>query len=147
MRVGARDLLFLSVVSGGLATIGAGLFRPFAATSTRRSGDQGIRPDVQRVVSAVDMAFRRRWADEKLVPAAEADELAVMRRVALALVGTIPSLEEVRRFEARPKHARLEAWLDDVLRDRRFADYLAERFGAPMSASRTGLSCCTVAAA
>ena len=51
-----------------------------------------------------------------------------MRRLALALCGTIPSLEEIRRFEATPKQGRLEAWLDSLLSDRRCSDYLAERF-------------------
>ncbi len=51
-----------------------------------------------------------------------------MRRLSLGLCGTIPSLEEIRRFESRPAGSRVEAWLDDLLRDRRFADYFAERF-------------------
>ena len=51
-----------------------------------------------------------------------------MRRLSLVLCGSVPSLEEIRRFEARPKEERIEAWLDDLLRDRRCADYLAERF-------------------
>ncbi len=51
-----------------------------------------------------------------------------MRRLCLALCGFAPSLEEIRRFEARPKEGRIEAWLDDLLRDRRCGDYLAERF-------------------
>ena len=55
-------------------------------------------------------------------------ELAVMRRLSLSLCGTIPSLEEIRRFEYRPPDRRIDAWLDDLLRDRRCGDYLAERF-------------------
>ena len=51
-----------------------------------------------------------------------------MRRLALVLCGSVPSLEEIRRFEARPKQERVKAWLDDLLSDRRCADYLAERF-------------------
>ena len=51
-----------------------------------------------------------------------------MRRLSLALCGTVPSLEEIRRFEARPKDTRVTEWLDTLLRDRRCTDYLAERF-------------------
>lgn len=43
-------------------------------------------------------------------------------------MGTIPSLEEIRQFESRPEGERLTWWIDHVLQDRRFADYLAERF-------------------
>jgi hypothetical protein len=33
-------------------------------------------------------------------PATFADDLTVLRRLSLALFGTVPSLEDVRRFEA-----------------------------------------------
>ena len=62
------------------------------------------------------------------MPAALASDLAVMRRLALALCGTVPSLEEIRHFETRPRQGRVETWLDELLVDRRCADYLAERF-------------------
>jgi hypothetical protein len=51
-----------------------------------------------------------------------------MRRLSLALLGSIPALEEIRRFESRPAGTRVDAWLDELLHDRRTADYLAERF-------------------
>ena len=50
-----------------------------------------------------------------------------MRRLALALTGSVPSLEEVRRFEADRSGDRVNIWLDELLKDRRTADYLAER--------------------
>ena len=61
-----------------------------------------------------------------------------MRRLSLALSGSIPSLEEIRRFEARPPEARIDAWLDDLLRDRRCADYLAERFARAFVGTEDG---------
>jgi hypothetical protein len=87
-----------------------------------------VKVDIQPVASAVDAAFRRRWTERGIVPASRAPELALMRRLGLALCGTIPSLEEIRRFEARKPEGRLEAWLNELLGDRRCADYLAERF-------------------
>ncbi len=60
-------------------------------------------------------SFHRRWTEQKLVPALPAPELAVMRRLSLVLCGSVPSLEEIRRFEARPSEGRIEAWLDDLL--------------------------------
>ena len=79
------------------------------------------------IVAQVDQAFRAAWSRSVLVPARPANELAIYRRMALALTGTIPSLAEIRRFEARPAGARLAPQLDEILADRRFADHLAER--------------------
>ena len=67
------------------------------------------------------------WSAEGIEPADRADDLAVARRLALALVGTVPSLEEIRRFEATSADTRLAAYADALLSDRRSADYLAER--------------------
>ena len=71
-------------------------------------------------------------------PGRAAPQLAVMRRLSLALCGTIPSLEEIRRFEARPASGRIDAWLGDLLRDRRCADYLAERFARAFVGTEDG---------
>src|SRR5438876_528493 len=94
------------------------------------AGNSGEGVDWARVAAIgaeVDASFRSRWAEQVLVPAGRAPDLTVMRRLALALCGTVPSLEEIRRFEAQPASGRLDTWLDDLLRDRRVADYLAER--------------------
>ena len=61
-----------------------------------------------------------------------------MRRLSLALTGTIPSLEEIRRFEARPAGDRVRPWLDGLLRDRRCADYLAERLARAFVGTEDG---------
>jgi hypothetical protein len=127
MGVGVRDVLFLAVVVGGAGLMGAGLLRPPASPTTQSSHPKVVKTEMATVVKAVDAAFRDRWAERKVVAAGPAPELTVMRRLALALCGSVPSLEEIRRFEARPPRGRIEAWLDDLLSDRRFADYLAER--------------------
>jgi Protein of unknown function (DUF1549)/Protein of unknown function (DUF1553) len=128
MGVGFRDALFLAVVVGGTAIMGAGLLRPSGSPATQPPKPLTLKSDLQTIVKQVDASFRRRWEEQSLVAAAGAPELMVMRRLALALCGSVPSLEEIRRFEARPKDGRVDAWLDDLLRDRRCADYLAERF-------------------
>ena len=80
------------------------------------------------LVGQVNASFRADWADKGMAPAAPATDLAVMRRLALGLMGTIPSLEEIRQFEYLPAEERLPWWIDRILHDRRSADYLAERF-------------------
>ncbi len=128
--MGIRDLLFLGVVLGGAGVLGAGLLRstktPVNMSSSKVTPARDAEFDT--LVNQINTAMRRKNAELDLKPAPVADELTVMRRLALALMGSIPSLEEIRRFESRPTGQRVEAWLDDLFRDRRTADYLAERF-------------------
>lgn len=83
--------------------------------------------DISPVVARVDELFEQRWSEAGLVPAVPAEPLQVLRRLSLALHGTIPSLEEIREFEADDRPDRLERWTARMLADRRFADYFAER--------------------
>jgi len=128
MGVGIRDCLFLAVVLGGTGILGAGLVRISGTPPAQPTKQEEVRSEFQSIVAQVDASFRERWASQKLAPAARATDLSVMRRLALVLCGTVPSLEEIRRFESRPREKRVDTWLDDLLRDRRCADYLAERF-------------------
>jgi hypothetical protein len=128
MGAGRRDVLFLLVVSGGVGLTGASLLQTSATMRAQPPGASARKSDLAPIVSAVDASFGRRWSGRTLAWAQPADELTVMRRLSLVLCGTIPSLEEIRRFEASPRSGRIEAWLDDLLHDRRCSDYLAERF-------------------
>jgi hypothetical protein len=89
--------------------------------------DAQIGRDLAPVVEQVDRLFQLRWAEEMIVPAARADELQVLRRLSLALTGTIPSLAEIRQFEADRMPDRLRRWTVRLIADRRFAEYFAER--------------------
>lgn len=83
--------------------------------------------DAQGAVSKVDQFFAERWRSLDLHTSLPADELTVLRRLSLALHGTVPSLEEVRRFESDGEPHRLERWTIQLVNDRRFADYFAAR--------------------
>jgi hypothetical protein len=123
-----RNLLFLGLVGGGLFTLGATLMpprEPKPATSYDASAYQ--EDDFRAIVAAVDASFRKEWSAQKIQPTNPAPDLAVARRIALGLLGTVPSLEEVRQFEWLPPQERLAWWIDHVLTDQRFADYFAER--------------------
>src|SRR5262249_10270789 len=100
MKIGLRDIVFLVVALGGMASLAAGLLQPLERAAPRPSRPIVPSIDLGPIVERVNAIFRGRWAEQELVPAAPAPELAVMRRLALALCGTVPSLEEVRRFEA-----------------------------------------------
>src|SRR5262245_42795689 len=124
-----RNLLFLGLVGGGVFALGASLVpqrepQPISSFDTSSYRD----PPFRAAVAAVDASFRRLWAEQGLRTAPAAPDLAVARRLALGLMGTVPSLEEIRQFEALPAGERLPWWVEHILSDRRSADYLAERF-------------------
>lgn len=79
------------------------------------------------LVATLDAAVAARWTAAGIEPADPAADLAVLRRAWLALAGTIPSLEEIRRFEADGAPDRLDRWIGGLLRERRSAEYLARR--------------------
>jgi hypothetical protein len=124
----ARNVLFLGVVIGGVGTLCGNLLPPRISPPAVPGSSSGPPPpDYQAVVEQVNAAFRRDWAQRHLTPAGRAPDLAIARRLALALMGTVPSLQEIRQFESRSDEDRLRVYLDSILRDRRHADYFAER--------------------
>ena len=128
MRMGTRDLLFVGLVCGGAATLASSLLpNVVPARAGRRPPTPSPAPADPTIVQELNRELHREWAAAHVTPVPRAPELVLMRRLALALAGTIPSLEEIRRFEARPDDRRVPLWLDDLLADRRFADYFAER--------------------
>ncbi|MBX9790063.1 MAG: DUF1549 and DUF1553 domain-containing protein [Pirellulales bacterium] len=141
--MGRRDLLFAVVCIAGVLALVARIApetkarstsQPASAT-TREAADpptERLNPGEAAVVAAVDQRFRQAWEQESLVGAPRADDLAIARRLSLALRGTIPSLAEVRALESAPTAQRLNWWRDQLLAQRRTADYLAERLARPL---------------
>jgi hypothetical protein len=79
------------------------------------------------VVETIDQHLEAHWTADELTPAKSVGDLHILRRLSLALHGTIPSLEEIRRFEADTAPHRMQRWTTEMLADTRFADYFAER--------------------
>ena len=129
MKVGLRDLFFVGVVGLGAAAMGAGLMRTQAAFAPQRPVAKEVKSDIDPIVKCgrrfVPKAMGRRQVDAGGAGRRPDRSCGGCRS---HLCGTVPSLEEIRRFEARPKEARVREWLDALLRDRRCTDYLAERF-------------------
>jgi len=118
-----RPLLAVAAVAGCAAVVVA------AATSgrPRLTEPPAARPASIVVSPVVDGFFAAEWKRAEISPAAEADELTVLRRASLALHGTIPSLEEIRSYEADARPDRLRLRVRKMLAEPRFADYFAER--------------------
>ncbi len=124
-----RDLLFALLLVGGVGLLAVNLLpqRRHAAAALPRDTAYAD-PEFRATVAKLDAEIEAGWAAENLTPAPPAPDLLVARRLSLALVGSVPSLEEVRQFEARKPGEQLPWYLDTLLADRRFADYWAERF-------------------
>jgi len=89
--------------------------------------DMTQRKSFTRTAKQVDQFFEHEWAEKETPPSEIADDFIQLRRLSLALHGTIPSLEEIREFENMQGENRWERWTQKLLEDRRFADYFSER--------------------
>jgi hypothetical protein len=125
-----------------LVVIGVGALVATAARSPVHPVPPSPQPDdlanIRAVDQRVDHFFTQRWQENGIVPAAAADELQILRRLSLALHGTVPSLEEIRRFDADHQPDRLERWTIQLLRDRRFADYFSVRMARSLIGAEVG---------
>lgn len=124
----AKNTLFVAIVLGAALALRASLF-PLSTAERKIAFDATptAKPDFRVTVAKVDRAFREEWAAKGLQHAAPAPDLAVARRLSLSLTGSVPSLEDIRQFEAQPAETRVEGWANHLLQDRRCADYFAER--------------------
>jgi hypothetical protein len=120
----ARTLVPLGVVFGVFAVIAAAARTNVMHHSPDR---QRFASEVEPVVLQVDRLFARKWSEAGVTPANPASELTVLRRLSQVLHGTVPSLEEIRVFEADAGPRKIERWVERMLDDRRFADYFARR--------------------
>lgn len=105
--------------------------------------DREPRPDtsagdwnqVRSAAENIDQLINQYAAENDCEAASTTTDWKIVRRLSLALLGTIPSLEEIRAFESLGSEDRLEQWTDRLLQDPRCHDYLAERFARAMVSS------------
>ena len=134
-----RNLLFLTMVTGGILTLGVNLIPPRHGLAPTPGEPESYKTDrFQDTVDRVDASFQKSWSVENIQTALPAEELTIARRLSLGLMGTIPSLEEIRQFETQPSGERVNWWIDHILQDRRYADYLAERMARAFVGTEDG---------
>jgi hypothetical protein len=134
-----RNLLFLGLLGAGVTGLGVLLYPPARPPRVRHfDPGQFQQSSFRDAVTAVNGAVRQGITEAELQPVPSADELTVIRRLSLALTGTIPSLQEIRQLEAQPPQDRLQWWLSGTFQDRRYADYLAERLARTYVGTENG---------
>lgn len=75
--------------------------------------------------NGLDRFILQRLTQQGLQPAAEADRTTLIRRLSLDLLGLLPSIEEVERFEHEPDPHAYEALVERLLS----SPYFGERWG------------------
>jgi hypothetical protein len=122
-----RYLLLIGFILLGASALGSTFLRRDRVITPREVKTAPADTALASVVAKVDQDFRRQWNEKNLTATAKADEWTIVRRISLGLMGTVPSLEEIRWLEKTPQSERVDRWLAHVLEDRRTADYIAER--------------------
>jgi hypothetical protein len=96
-------------------------FHPLAAAPSEE--------DIAATAAQIDGLMEANWILASIEPAEQADDLQVLRRLSLALVGTPPSIEDIREFESDRSPDRLQQWTANLIADPRFVEYFAARLG------------------
>jgi hypothetical protein len=125
-----KDLLFLTA-----AFLGFAVLTIFLMAADRVRQPKSFDPasseqrDIEIASRRVDNAFETDWQEHGLnvQTAARADDLTIARRLSLGLMGTLPSLQEIREFESQPSDLRIQWWVSHLLEDRRTSNQIAER--------------------
>src|SRR5947209_2220666 len=106
-----RDLFFIGLIGGGLFAVGVNLMPPRLAKAVAYSEVDHQESNFRQVVNRVDGSFRQQWSKASVRPSGPESDVQISRRLALGLMGTVPSLEELRQFESLPPEYRLSWWL------------------------------------
>ena len=128
-----RNLLFLATVIFGAGALGWLLFSATVPPRGEGFDPKTVHdPEFTGVVGQIDAIFDEAWQAAGVKPAPEAPELAVVRRISLALTGSVPSVQEIRQYDAPAVQRystadRYQWWLAGTFQDRRYGDYMAER--------------------
>lgn len=101
----------------------AGRVEDLAGTPEAVAQEEQIEPAVQRL----NEQFQKQWQAENVQVVDTVDNLSVFRRLSLAMFGTVPSLEDIRAFEADQEPNKIDRWVVKMLHDSRYSDYFAER--------------------
>jgi hypothetical protein len=127
--MGKRDLLFIGICFCGLIAVASNLLNRslLQGSVSPLEQDLEIKTDIQATIRQVNDTFIQHWSNANLQVASPAPDLLIARRLALALAGTTPSFEEIRALQELPAQDRIPWWINHLLSDRRYADYLAER--------------------
>lgn len=94
---------------------------------TGTPGEVAPEQQLDAAAKRLNEQFHAQWQSESVQVVNTVDDLAVFRRLSLAMFGTVPSLEDIRAFEADQQPNKIDRWVVTMLQDSRFSGYFAER--------------------
>ena len=126
---GLRNLAFVTLCLVSVGVLLGSLWQPKPAPKLAKVvKSPADDPTFQRAVRDLNMAFETEWTKNSISPAPQAPVLTLARRLSLGLTGSLPAFEEIRSIEEQPPDQEVQWWLSYLLQDRRYSDYVAERF-------------------
>jgi hypothetical protein len=126
-------------VSGTLMLLGIGWwFSPAPSPTGRLAGAVAGHAELRPVVKRLESRHLERLANWPLQMSEMAPWQTICRRLGLGLIGSGPSLEELRWLESLPEGERVEYYLESLLADRRWSDYFAERLTRALIGTQDG---------
>ena len=130
-----KDVLIICVSLSVLVSIVAYLL---ATDRVREPATFGNSSAIVTAANRVDAAVELVIDSQDVQKANRADSLKIARRLALALCGSLPSLEEIRELQRVDPDQQVDWYVSHLLEDRRTGDYLAERFARAFVGVETG---------
>ncbi len=132
--------------AGFLMVMLAGIFYLLQVSTSRneiRNVDATVlktsaRATIEDSLPELDQQFIESWAEAGIAKTPQAGESLLMRRMALALTGTPPSLEQLRWVQQIPEEKRLDQFLAHLLQDRSSHEYLAEQLSRSWIGTENG---------
>src|SRR3954467_11647483 len=95
------SVLFLALIAAAGVALAANLYPAMRSPEVKHFDTAALQADDFRaIVNDVNAAFRQEWHEGELPASPKAPDLAILRRLNLALIGAVPSVEEIRQFEA-----------------------------------------------
>ena len=96
-----RNVFMITVCIGGFGAIAVSLWPDNRIQDPLDFNPQRAQTaNFSHVISDVEKEFQENWSAAGLQHTRRAPDLTIARRLSLGLTGTVPSLEEIRAFEA-----------------------------------------------
>ncbi len=86
-----------------------------------------VATDLAPVAQEIDQLLKAPMLSAGFEPAKAADDLTVLRRLSLSLLGRFPRWKRFAASRPTPRPDKLSVWTNILLSDPRYADYFAER--------------------
>ncbi len=122
-----QPLLMIGVLIGCVTVVATTLSRRPRIDPPRGVNAHYRAPNFRETLRLANLQIEELAKKAGVQIAQRADNLAVARRISLALVGSGLSLEEIRALSLVKEDRQIEWWTNYILQDRRWADYFAER--------------------